>query len=275
MSTERRRAALAALRLCEPQAKLAAVQALAAAPPPLDQDALLADPGDLPGRPPRPQLVPPAAVPQRSVHDARGLAALLHALAHIEFNAVNLALDALWRFGGMPPRYYDDWLRVASEEASHFELLHGLLERLGHVYGDFDAHDGLWQMAAKTRDDPLARMALVPRTLEARGLDATPPLQAKLRRVAHPVAAQAVGVLDVILRDEVGHVEIGNRWYAHLCAERGLDPVPTYALLARQYGAPRLRGPFNLAARRQAGFDAAELALLCGTSPPSDDPAQE
>ena len=201
-------------------------------------------------------------MPKRSPFTTEGLAALLHAVTHIEFNAINLALDAIWRFGGMPDTYYLDWLQVAVEEAQHFSLLRAHLQTMGYDYGDFPAHTGLWDMTAKTSDDVLARMALVPRTLEARGLDATPPMQAKLRKVATPHALRAVEILDTILRDEIGHVAIGNHWYRTLCAQRGLEPIATYALLATQYRAPRIRGPLNLEARRHAGFDAAELALL-------------
>ncbi len=184
---------------------------------------------------------------------------MLHAVAHIEFNAINLALDATWRFAGMPEAYYRDWLRVAAEEAHHFTLLREHLRTLGHDYGDFDAHDGLWEMCAKTAADPLARMALVPRTLEARGLDATPPMQARLAKAGDE---RAVAILDVILRDEIGHVAVGNRWYRFLCQREGLDPVATYDRLARDYRAPRLRGPFNIAARLAAGFTQVEVDAL-------------
>jgi uncharacterized ferritin-like protein (DUF455 family) len=218
--------------------------------------------GPLPGRPERPRLVHPARVPRRSPAKPEGLAALLHAIAHIEFNAINLALDAAWRFEGMPEAFHHDWLRVAAEEAFHFTLLADHLASLGHAYGDFDAHDGLWSMCEKTKDDIVARMALVPRTLEARGLDATPQIQQKLRQVGTPAALRAVEILDVILRDEVGHVAIGNRWYRWLCERAGLDPVPYYGVLVERYAAPRLHPPFNLEARRQAGFDADELERL-------------
>jgi uncharacterized ferritin-like protein (DUF455 family) len=201
-------------------------------------------------------------VPKRSPFTKQGLAALLHAVTHIEFNAINLALDAAWRFAGMPPAYYLDWLRVAAEEAHHFSLLRAQLQSMGQDYGDFPAHTGLWDMTRKTEGDVLARMALVPRTLEARGLDATPAMQAKLRKVGTADALRAVAILDIILRDEIGHVAIGNRWYRYLCEQRGLDPVGIYAELAARYEAPRLKGPFNLSARRAAGFDEAELALL-------------
>ena len=213
----------------------------------------------LPGRPERPVLVPPGEVPRRSPHTVKGRAALLHAIAHIEFNAINLALDAAWRFPGLPEAYYRDWLRVAGEEALHFALLREHLRHLGHDYGDFEAHDGLWAMADKTRDDLVARMALVPRTLEARGLDATPLIQAKLAKAGD---ARAVEILDIILRDEVGHVAIGNHWYRWLCEREGLDPIAHYEALTRRYEAPRLKPPFNHGARRRAGFTQAELDWL-------------
>ena len=225
-------------------------------------DAVLSAPAGLPGCPARPELRSHLDVPKRSPFTNEGLAALLHAVAHIEFNAINLALDATWRFAGMPRQYYLDWVKVAAEEALHFSLLRTHLQSMGYDYGDFAAHTGLWDMTAKTTGDVLARMALVPRTLEARGLDATPPMQAKLRKVATPQALRAVEILDVILRDEITHVAIGNHWYRYLCAQRGLDPVATYAVLARQYDAPRIKGPLNLDARRAAGFDDVELALL-------------
>jgi uncharacterized ferritin-like protein (DUF455 family) len=254
-----RPAALEVLRLPDPAAKAAAARALFAAPPALDTAERIAFDGVLPGRPPRPRLVAPAEVPRRTPFTPEGRAALLHAVAHIEFNAINLALDAVWRFHDMPKAFYRDWLQVASEEALHFTLLADHLATLGHAYGDFDAHDGLWAMAEKTAGDIVARMALVPRTLEARGLDATPPMQARLARAGD---ARAVEILDVILRDEVGHVAIGNRWYRWLCARDGLDPVAHYAGLAARHGAPRLKPPFNLPARRAAGFSDAELAAL-------------
>ena len=228
-------------------------------------DRLNATPGaPLPGRPDRPVLVPPMDVPHRSPFTPEGMAALLHAIAHIEFNAINLALDAVWRFAGMPIDFYRDWLRVAAEEATHFDLLHAHLQSLGYQYGDFPAHDGLWEMCVKTQHDITARMALVPRTLEARGLDATPLIQARLRKVNTPAALRTVEILDVILRDEIGHVAIGNRWYGWLCAQQGLDPLAHYRLLARTHNAPRLRPPFNNAARREAGFSQQELDDLLG-----------
>jgi uncharacterized ferritin-like protein (DUF455 family) len=213
----------------------------------------------LPGRSARPALVPPAQLAKRPVTSVEGRAALIHSLAHIELNAVNLALDIVWRFAAMPADFYRDWIGVAGEEARHFALLREHLETMGYAYGDFPAHDGLWAMAERTSDDLLARLALVPRTLEARGLDAAPPIRDKLQGVGDQRGA---AILAIILADEIGHVAIGNRWYRWLCAQRGLDPVSSYAELAQRYRAPRLRGPFNLEARRAAGFDERELAAL-------------
>lgn len=247
------------LLLCRDPGTKAALTRQLACDAPLDASAVLAEPPGVPGRPARPALVHVNALQRRSVATPQGRAVLLHALAHIEFNAINLALDIAWRFAGLPDAFYRQWMAVAREEALHFELLRAHLRTLGHDYGDFPAHNGLWDMAEKTRNDPLARLALVPRTLEARGLDASPPMKARLLAAGDVVAA---AILDTILRDEIGHVAVGNRWYRYLCAEGGLDPIATYARLAADHGAPRLRGPFNLPARRAAGFDEVELALL-------------
>jgi uncharacterized ferritin-like protein (DUF455 family) len=261
---ELRTQALRCLLETNPAAKTAAVAALArdAAAMTLDTEAGLKPHGAIPGRPARPELVSPRLVGRRSMATVEGRAMLVHALAHIEFNAVNLALDAIWRFPGMPQAYYRDWLRVAAEEARHFDLLAAHLNTLGAGYGDHPGHDSLWEMVAKTEGDVLARMALVPRTMEARGLDAIPPLRAKLAQAGDHEAA---AILDILLRDEVGHVEIGNRWYFYLCALRRLEPVATYDLLTVQYKAPVLKGPFNIEARRQAGFLDAELQRLTGS----------
>ncbi|CAK0780786.1 Rhamnosyltransferase [Gammaproteobacteria bacterium] len=239
---------------------------------PVDTSELVVAQGVVPGREALPLLVEPDQLAKRSVGSLQGRAALIHALAHIELNAVDLGLDIVWRFAGMPTTFYRDWIGVAKEEAHHFTLLRDHLRNLGHNYGDFPAHNGLWEMAEKTAGDLLARLALVPRTLEARGLDAAPPIREKLRRAGDGAGA---AILDIILRDEIGHVAIGNRWYRHLCAERELEPLVTYTRLANQHGAPRLRGPFNLEARRAAGFSEAELLALqhpAGSSPPNPNP---
>ena len=250
--------ALAVLLEADPWRKAALARALDTVGG-IGVDAAIAEPAGIPGRPARPALVPHIEIKQRSIKSPDGLAALMHALAHIEFNAINLAADLTWRFAGMPEQFYLDWARVAREEAYHFGLLSERLVALGHAYGDFPAHNALWDMAEKTKHDILARIALVPRTLEARGLDASPPIRNKLVSVGDQRGAE---ILDIILRDEIGHVAIGNHWYGQLCAQRGLDPVATYAELAARHGAPRLRGPFNLEARRAAGFSEEELLRL-------------
>ncbi len=216
----------------------------------------------LPGQPDQPALMQHLDVPQLSVFTPRGLAGLVHSVCHIEFNAINLALDAAWRFPSMPAKYYADWIKVAAEEAHHFSLLRAQLQSMGHDYGDFPAHTGLWDMVERTQHDIVSRMALVPRTLEARGLDATPPMQAKLRKVGTPDALNIIGILDIILRDEVGHVGIGNHWYRWLCERDGLDPVMHFRKLCDQHAAPRVRAPINEEARRMAGFTDAEISEL-------------
>ena len=221
-----------------------------------------------PGVPAKPELLEPLNVDKRSPFTPAGHAALMHAICHIEFNAVNLALDAIWRFDGMPKQYYLDWAQVAKEEAYHFTLLQNHLKSIAYdenkyyEYGDFPAHTGLWTMCEKTKDDIVARMALVPRTLEARGLDATPLIQTKLRKVKTPYAIEAVEILDIILRDEIGHVAVGNHWYRWLCQRDGLDPLAHYGVLHTRHTAPRLKPPLNLEARLEAGFTPAELTFL-------------
>lgn len=257
-----RQLALDALLVDSPDAKCAAVQSIVrSGEPPTGAapDVRQPIPAALPGRPARPLLVPPAQLAQRPVNTLAGRAALIHALAHIELNAVNLALDIVWRFDGMPADFYRDWIGVAAEEACHFQLLREHLQATGFAYGDFPAHNGLWEMAEKTRGDLLARLALVPRTLEARGLDAAPLIRDKLQ---HAGDDKGAAILEIILREEIGHVAIGNRWYRWLCGQRGLDPLACYSELAQRHRAPRLRGPFNLEARRAAGFDEHELAAL-------------
>lgn len=230
----------------------------------LDADAILHATAPLPGRPAKPELVAPRNVRHRSMVTREGRAILIHALVHIEFNAINLALDAIWRFSDMPREYYDDWMRVADEEALHFSLLADHLREMGYAYGDFPGHASLWEMVEKTKGDVLARMALVPRTMEARGLDAVPGLRGKLVQAGDSAAA---AIMDIILRDEIGHVAIGNRWYSYLCEQRSLNPLETYARLIAEYKAPLLRAPFNLIARRAAGFSEQELAILTGENP--------
>jgi uncharacterized ferritin-like protein (DUF455 family) len=212
-----------------------------------------------PGRPRRPRLVPPCQVPQRGLGSAEGRAALVHAVAHIEFNAINLAWDAVQRFRGMPDDYYRDWAGVAGDEARHFTMLSARLAAFGRAYGDFDAHDGLWEMAVKTAGSCLARMALVPRVLEARGLDVTPGMIARLRSAGDDATA---AILEIILREEVAHVAAGTRWFRFCCDREGRDPDATFEALLREHVPRGLRGPFNLDARRAAGFGRHELDVL-------------
>ena len=213
----------------------------------------------LPGRPAKPELVAPKFVPKRKMDTVEGRAILWHSLAHIEFNAMNLALDAIWRFPNMPKEYYEDWLRVAKEESYHFSLINAHLQSFGFSYGDFPAHNSLWEMVERTTDSVLARMALVPRTMEARGLDAVPEIRDRFKQIKDE---RAVAILEIILHDEIGHVLVGNRWFNFLCANDNLSPIATYRELAEKYRAPTLRGPFNFDAREQAGFTSEELELL-------------
>jgi len=213
----------------------------------------------VPGRPARPVLVPPSRVAKRKLSTPEGRAAFLHALAHIEFNAINLAWDAVYRFRDMPPEFYDDWVRVAHEEAQHFGMLRARLQALGHDYGDFPAHNGLWDMACSTAHDVLVRMALVPRVLEARGLDVTPTMRDRLQQVQD---TESAAVLARILADEIGHVGIGSRWFRHVCRQRGLPPGATFRRLLLEHFTGRIRKPLNSAARTQAGFDPEELQML-------------
>lgn len=210
-----------------------------------------------PGRPARPVLVEPQRVPRRRVSSPEGHAALLHAIAHIEFNAINLALDCVMRFRSFPVEFHAGWVRVAAEEAVHFGLVRARLRDLGFDYGDFTAHNGLWEMACRTASDALARMALVPRVLEARGLDATPPIMEKLRKIGD---LESVAVLEIILRDEIGHVALGDHWFRQLCAAQGLEPEATYLELIEAFDAPRPQPPLHEAARLQAGFSPREIA---------------
>lgn len=211
------------------------------------------------GRPAKPILVAPKDVPRRRMGSKEGLQAMLHAIAHIEFNAMNLSLDAAYRFQEMPEEYYRDWIRVAKEEAYHFSLIVQRLRELGADYGDFPAHAGLWEACVETEHDVMVRMALVPRVMEARGLDVTPQIQEKLRQVGEERTAR---LLDIIYRDEHGHVAIGSHWFKYCCELRNLDYRSTFADLLTGYLRNKIKGPFNMQARLQAGFDDLEMAML-------------
>jgi len=252
------------LELAEPGAKCVSVSALwsafKAGSVTLD-DAFPVLPIGPPGRPERPVLVEASQVPRRRLGSREGRAALVHAIAHIEFNAINLALDAVYRFRGMPLSYYGDWLSVAADEARHFLLLQDRLRDFGLSYGHFPAHNGLWEMAEKTVDSCLVRMALVPRVLEARGLDVTPGMIERLEAVGDH---ETVAVLRLILHEEVRHVAIGTHWFRYCCTVQGLEPEPTFlSLLKHRYGGT-VRGPFNLEARHRAGFTGSEMLALQG-----------
>ena len=213
----------------------------------------------VPGRPVVPELVDARDVPRRNIASLNGRLALVHAIAHIEFNAINLALDAIYRFQQMPEQYYTDWCRVAAEEALHFSMLSEYLEGHGIVYGDYPAHNGLWEMAVKTDSDVMVRMALVPRVLEARGLDVTPGMIEKLKPTGD---VQLIAILQKIFDDEIGHVKIGSFWYKTLCAERGLEPEKTFLALIEKYMHGAKFGPFDTESRLEAGFSEEEMESL-------------
>ena len=211
------------------------------------------------GHPDRPELVNPRDLSHRGPGSAEGRAALIHAVTHIEFNAINLALDAVCRFRQMPAEYYTDWLNIASEESNHFNLLNNRLNKLDWNYGEFPAHNGLWDMAMRTAHDPLHRMALIPRVMEARGLDVTPGMIKRFRRIGDQ---ETVEILELILREEIGHVKAGSRWFNYLCEQRGLDAEATYLDLVHEYMGNGLHCPMHLQARLEAGFSESELENL-------------
>jgi uncharacterized ferritin-like protein (DUF455 family) len=225
----------------------------------IDADAAPPELIPAPGRPPKPLLVAPRDTAHRGLGSAEGRAAFIHAIAHIEFNAIDLAWDAVYRFRGMPPQFYTDWVGVAADEARHFAMLRARLAELGHDYGDFPAHNGLWEMAQQTADSCLARMALVPRVLEARGLDVTPGMIHRLRSLGDDASAD---ILATILAEEVAHVAAGSRWFAWCCEREGVDPAATFEALLAGKAKGAIRGPFNRDARRAAGFGADEMILL-------------
>ena len=250
---------------CEDKVALtfAAAQAFQRGELDIDDDGVAPDPIRMPGRPRKPALVHPRDLPRRGFGTQAGRAAFVHSIAHIEFNAIDLALDAVYRFRGLPESFYADWVNVANDEARHFVMLRNRLRQLGHDYGDFDAHNGLWEMAEKTAHSGLARMALVPRVLEARGLDVTPGMIAKLRALGADTTAE---ILEVILREEVAHVAAGSRWFRWWCERAGIEPRHEFRRLLGEYAGGTLHGPFNLEARLAAGFDEDELRSLQAVS---------
>lgn len=208
---------------------------------------------DRPGRPIKPELIPPFQVRKRPLTSAKGRLALIHAIAHIELNAIDLALDIIVRFANerMPRSFYDGWVMVAEEEAKHFTLLRNRLKDLGADYGDLPAHDGLWEAASETGHDIHARLAVVPLVLEARGLDVTPPMVAKLRSAGDHETAD---IFNIIYEDEKGHVAVGAKWFRFLCNKQGLEPAATFNLLVRKHFRGHLKGPFNNRARCASGL---------------------
>jgi uncharacterized ferritin-like protein (DUF455 family) len=214
-------------------------------------------PPDRPGRPPLPELRPPRDVPKRRITGGvAGRVALIHAIAHIELNAIDLALDMACRYTdqSLPRDFYHDWLSVADDEARHFMMLNDRLALLDAQYGDLPAHDGLWQAAQETAHDLLGRLAIAPLVLEARGLDVTPTMINKLNDIGDHESATALGI---IMHDEVGHVLIGKRWFDYVCGMHRRDPVSSWHMLVKRYFKGPLKPPFNIEAREAAHFSAA------------------
>lgn len=212
-----------------------------------------------PGRPDLPRLVNPRDVPKRGFNSEAARVKLVHAITHIEFNAINLALDAVYRFRGMPQQYYTDWLNIAVEEALHFSFLEEYLHSKDSSYGAYDSHNGLWEMAVKTDHDVLVRMALVPRVLEARGLDVTPGMIKKFEKTG---AFELVEIMNIIQRDEIGHVERGNYWFNKLCHQRSLVPTDKFHQLLDEYMEESMFDSLNEEARIKAGFSKQDLIDL-------------
>ena len=212
-----------------------------------------------PGLPENINLVQPEQVPKRGLGTIEGRVALLHAIAHIEFNAINLAWDAVYRFSHLPVDYYSDWAKIAVEETQHFLLLQDHLKSFSYSYGDFSAHDGLWKMAERTSEDVLFRMALVPRVLEARGLDVTPGMIKKFQSIGDTASAD---ILKIIYTEEIGHVETGTYWFQYLCNQKNIDSEETFYNLVSENFKEGLRGPFNYPARSSAGFSNKEIDWL-------------
>ncbi len=214
--------------------------------------------------PKTPLLLPPREMPKRKIGSAEGVAAFFHAIAHVEFVAIYLAWDIIYRFRGLPDQFYKDWLKVADEEAQHFELIRSHLQIMQINYGDLPAHNGLWDHAKDTSDNLLARVAMVPRCMEARGLDVTPAIIEKFKRQGDNAS---VALLNRILTDEVGHVERGSYWFKFFCKQQNIEPEAKYQALIKQYylgGKPK--GPFNREMRIIAGFSHAELDWLENTT---------
>ncbi|MGA9582263.1 MAG: ferritin-like domain-containing protein [Allosphingosinicella sp.] len=247
-------AARSVLLAADPPAKVRSARAAARAWRRGDLDHLfdVAMP-DSPVRPARPPLLSPSQMPKRGRGGSeRGRIAMLHALAHIEFSAIDLAFDLAGRFGaGFPRDFIDDWFGVGADEAIHFALLDRRLKSLGSAYGDLPAHDGLWEAAAETAGDPLARLAVVPMVLEARGLDVTPAAVARFEAAGD---ARSAAILGRIYRDEIRHVAAGSKWFRRGCESLGIEPVSTWKQLVGTHFRGSLKPPFNDSARDEAGL---------------------
>ena len=211
------------------------------------------------GLPKKVKLVAPRQVKRRGIQSQEGRNHLMHSIAHIEFNAINLALDAAYRFRNQPTEFYQDWISIACDEARHFRLIQNYLKQNGCEYGDHPCHNGLWEMAVKTDHDIVARMALVPRVLEARGLDVTPKMITRLESAGDKAA---VNILEIIYQDEISHVEKGSHWFFYQCQQNNLEPRKTFINMVETHLHGELKGPFNISARLQAGFDEDEMAYL-------------
>lgn len=212
-----------------------------------------------PGRPIKPELVSPDKLPKRGIGTQQGRIILMHAIAHIEFNAINLAWDAIYRFRHLPIEYYSDWIHVAKEEVQHFSMIRDYLEQHGSFYGAYAAHDGLWRMAIQTMDDPLIRMAIIPRVFEARGLDVTPDM---IKGLINHGAAEAAEILQRIYNDEIGHVHIGSDWFEYLCKQRKVISDVKFQEILNEYQPAFIKNKLNKKARRQAGFSNSELTMI-------------
>ncbi len=212
-----------------------------------------------PGRPDKPKLIVPKDVPKRNIQTIEGRAAMIHSFAHIEFNAINLAWDLIYRFQNMPKEFYLDWTKVAVEETKHFKLLRDNLISLGYDYGDFSAHDGLWTIAEKTQHDILLRLAVVPRIMEARGLDVTPNLIERFRQIKDD---NTVNILELILEEEIGHVNFGTKWYRYLCEKMNYNPEEKFKEIVDEFLPSSKTKKINHEARLLAGFSQSELDYL-------------
>jgi len=210
--------------------------------------------------PEKPELLAPRFMERRKLGSPEGVQAFYHALAHIEFVAIYLAWDILYRFRGLPEQFYQDWLQVAQEEALHFAMIREHLRTLGMDYGDLPAHQGLWEHAEETAHDILARLAMIPRCMEARGLDVTPAMIEKIRKIKD---VDGVELLTRILHDERQHVAFGSTWFKQQCNVQGLESEATFKqLLLKHFKNSKPKGPFNTELRLQAGFSQSEMDWL-------------